>query len=161
VSGRSGRSPWPGHGCLQELGRSTRACAREHADEKEECRSSMHGRAGPAWRKGGRIPYRLWASSQGIAEASRVPGRVRGRAVGAARGKMRRSGAEAAECGRSNCRPAGARQRIRRGIQRHAHGGGAAGEQRARGGTGMSARACARTLEGVGEGHHVEASGRA
>jgi hypothetical protein len=51
--------------------------------------------------------------------------------------------------------------RIRRGVQRHAHGRGAAGEQRARGGTGMSARARAHTLEGVGEGHHVEASDRA
>jgi hypothetical protein len=36
VSGRSGRSPWAGHGCSQELGRSTRACAREHADENKE-----------------------------------------------------------------------------------------------------------------------------
>jgi hypothetical protein len=39
---------------------------------------------------------------------SGAPGRVRGRAAGAARGKMRRSGAEAVERGRRNCRPAGA-----------------------------------------------------
>jgi hypothetical protein len=33
---RSGRSPWPGHGCSQELGRSMRACTREHAYENKE-----------------------------------------------------------------------------------------------------------------------------
>jgi hypothetical protein len=36
VSGRSGRSPWPGYGCSQELGGSMQACAPEHADENKE-----------------------------------------------------------------------------------------------------------------------------
>jgi hypothetical protein len=164
VSGRSGQSPSPGHGCSQELGRSMRACAREHADEKEECRSGAHGCAGPAGRKGGRITYRLWASSYGIAEAGRAlvvfegdrQAQRAGRCAGAAWRPPGMGGAIADQRVRG--------QRLRRGsvatdIQRHAHGEGAAREQRARRGTGMSALARACTPEGAGEGQHAEASG--
>jgi hypothetical protein len=112
---------------------------------------------GPAGTKRGWIHYRMWVSSQGIAEPLVVfEGERQAQRAGRCAGAARRPSSVGGET--VDQRAHG--KRIHRGsvaagVQRHTHGGGAAGEQQARGGTGMSMRAHARTLEGAGKGNHA------